>query len=490
MTQRIDPPSGSRPTVVVAGASGYVGTALGAALSLRFETVGLSRRPKAPGAAGYHTWRAVDLVSLRATERALRGATFAVYLVHSMVPSDRLTQGGFEDFDLLCADNFARAAAAVGVKHIVYLGGLLPIEADTHHPADTPALSAHLASRLETERALAAHGVPVTTLRAGLVIGAGGSSFAIMERLVRRLPAMLCPAWTATLAQPISLSDTVALLDGCVGRADLGGQAFDIGGPDVLTYRQMMQATARALGLTRRMVGVPLLSPGLSRLWLSLVTGAPRELAAPLVESLVHPMIARSLDLQQKLGLPPTPFAQALQEALAAPPQGQPWRPQGPSSGRVRSIQRMTLPEGRDAAWAAAAYMRWLPKALWPLLEVTVEEGSGACAFRVRGIKAPLLTLRLLAARSTPTRQVLLVEGGLLVKPERGGDSARDPDAIAPLPRLEFRVVNGGEALLAAVHDFAPRLPWPVYVCTQALAHLLVMRLFGRYLKAQAAEAP
>jgi uncharacterized protein YbjT (DUF2867 family) len=240
MTQRIDPPSGSRPTVVVAGASGYVGTALGPALSRRFETVGLSRSSKGAGTSGYHTWRAVDLFSLRATERALRGATFAVYLVHSMIPSDRLTQGRFEDFDLLCADNFARAAAAVGVQQIVYLGGLLPAE-----DLDAP-LSAHLASRLETERALAAHGVAVTTLRAGLVIGAGGSSFAIMERLVRRLPAMLCPAWTATLAQPISLADTVALLDACVGRDDLSGQAHDIGGPDTLTYHQMMQEKPRA----------------------------------------------------------------------------------------------------------------------------------------------------------------------------------------------------------------------------------------------------
>jgi uncharacterized protein YbjT (DUF2867 family) len=475
---------GPRPVLVVAGASGYVGTALGEALSRRFETVGLSRRAKPDGASGYHTWRAVDLFSLRATERALAGATFAVYLVHSMVPTDRLSQGHFADFDLLCADNFARAAKAANVRHIVYLGGLLPPGAEAHPER----LSAHLASRLETEEALAAHGVPVTSLRAGLVLGAGGSSFAIMERLVRRLPAMLCPAWTATAAQPIALSDTIAALDACVGRLDLGGRAFDIGGPEVLTYRAMMQATAAALGLKRPMVGVPILSPGLSRLWLSLVTGAPRSLAAPLVESLTHPMIARDLSLQASFSLTPTPFAQALSEALASPSASTPWRPEGPSSGRVRSIQRMTLPPGRDAAWAAQAYMRWLPQALWPALRVVTDEDSGACVFLMRGLRAPLLRLRLLKARATPDRQVFVVEGGLLARAEPTL-AADAPEG--PLPRLEFRQVKGGRALMAAVHDFAPRLPWPLYVTTQAQAHLVIMRLFGRYLRqlAQGAQA-
>ena len=130
-----------------------------------------------------------------------------MYLVHSMLPSAHLTQGNFRDFDLICADNFGRAAARNGVRQIIYLGGIVPAAANRGH-----ALSSHLASRLEVENTLAASGVPVTALRAALVVGRGGSSFDILVKLVTRLPAMICPAWTSTRTQPIALSDVVALL--------------------------------------------------------------------------------------------------------------------------------------------------------------------------------------------------------------------------------------------------------------------------------------
>ncbi|HJL27639.1 MAG TPA: NAD(P)H-binding protein [Polyangiaceae bacterium LLY-WYZ-15_(1-7)] len=146
-----------RPTLALAGASGFVGSALRRALADEYRLVGLSRRPRrSPDTE----WRVCDLYSLLDVEQALAGCDVALYLVHSMLPSARLTQGSFADLDLVLADNFARAAAKAGVKHIVYLGGLVP---------DLPEaeLSAHLRSRLEVERALGAHGVPVTALRAG-----------------------------------------------------------------------------------------------------------------------------------------------------------------------------------------------------------------------------------------------------------------------------------------------------------------------------------
>uniref|UniRef100_UPI001C6325AA hypothetical protein n=1 Tax=Enhygromyxa salina TaxID=215803 RepID=UPI001C6325AA len=299
-----------RERVAVAGASGYVGSALGPVLARRFDTVGLSRRARPPG-GGYAQWRATDLFSLADAERGLEGCDRAVYLVHSMMPSDRLTQGRFENFDLICADNFGRAASEVGVKQIIYLGGLTP-------PSEARgALSRHLASRLETERALADHGVPVTALRAGLVIGRGGSSFVMMQRLVVRLPLMLCPVWTATQTQPIALADVIRILDACLGREELAG-AHDIGCPEAVSYREMMEATAHALGKTRRMIPVPFMTTGLSRLWVSLITGAPKDLVAPLIESLEHPMIARDLELQRELGLAPTSMQEALATALAA----------------------------------------------------------------------------------------------------------------------------------------------------------------------------
>jgi len=179
------PSADERTRVAIAGASGFVGRALLSALSPSHDVIALGRRASAEKTTPGLEWRACDLFNLRDAERALAGADVAIYLVHSMMPSAQLTQGRFDDLDLICADNFARAAEANGVRHIIYLGGLLPSSGSS--------LSRHLESRFEVERTLASRGVPVTTLRAGLIIGAGGSSFDMMARLVGRLPFMLGP---------------------------------------------------------------------------------------------------------------------------------------------------------------------------------------------------------------------------------------------------------------------------------------------------------
>ena len=205
----------SRDSLVIAGATGFVGQAVARKLASRAERldlVGLTRgRREAVG--DWDRLVSCDLFSLKDVERALVGARFALYLVHSMLPSARLVQGRFSDLDLICADNFGRAAAKAGVEQIVYLGGLIP---------ELPAgeLSDHLSSRLEVEAALGAHGVPVTTLRAGMVIGPGGSSFEILTRLVRRLPAMVLPKWSERICQAIDLETVAALLDYAVGRTE------------------------------------------------------------------------------------------------------------------------------------------------------------------------------------------------------------------------------------------------------------------------------
>ncbi|KIG12180.1 putative nucleoside-diphosphate-sugar epimerase [Enhygromyxa salina] len=513
--------------IAVAGASGFVGSALGPVLARRFETVGLSRRARPPG-GGYGQWRATDLFSLADAERGLAGCDRAVYLVHSMLPTDRLARGRFEDFDLICADNFARAASRVGVKQIIYLGGLVPSDA-------REGLSRHLASRLETERTLASHGVPVVALRAGLVIGAGGSSFVIMRQLVSRLPLMVCPAWTGTLTQPVALADVVRIIDRCFGHEQLAG-SHDIGCPEAVTYRDMMLATAEALGKKRRLISVPLLTIGLSRLWVSLVTGAPKELVAPLIQSLAHPMVARDLELQRKLGLEPTTLKAALAAALdpnqalrtrlgpsvssrglsnsplasaAEPPSLTPSarlsasaldlgletpassrtelaplsKPPSPvvrrrsrrRSALVRAVHRMHVAPGRDAVWVAREYMTWLPRTLGPILRVEIV--GDRTRFYARPIATPLLELTLSPERSTPDRQLLYVTGGLLA----------DLNA-STRPRLEFRMLDGGTTVLAAVHDFAPSLPWPIYLTTQALVHDWVMHRFCRHLEAASAH--
>lgn len=462
MSEDAAPPP-RRVRVAVAGASGFVGQALLPELARDFDVVALARDPgrrAAEPTAGVD-WRACDLFSLLDTERALEGADLAVYLVHSMLPSARLVQGRFEDLDLIAADNFGRAARAAGVARIVCLGGLLP-------PGD--GLSRHLASRLEVEETLRASGVPLTTLRAGLVVGAGGSSFEMLVRLVKRLPAMLCPAWTLTRTQPVALADVVAVIRAALTREEALGETLDVGGPDVLTYREMLAETARQLGLRRLLVPLSLFSPRLSTLWVRLFTGAPRALVAPLVESLSHEMVARDRSLQVALAGEAKPFRQALAGALAESSGTTALERMRarPSVRVVRSVQRLPLPRGWDAERAAREYGLWLPRAFRPFLEVGTD-GAARLAFRLRPLRAPLLVLELSPERSSPSRALLYIRGGLLARPgERG--------------RLEFREALGGRVLLAAIHDFEPRLPWSVYVATQAVLHVAVMRAFGRHL--------
>jgi uncharacterized protein YbjT (DUF2867 family) len=461
--------------IAIAGASGFVGTAVIAALSQQHQVLALTRRgpggaaspqPSTPGVV----WRRCDLFSARQTERALEGAEVGVYLVHSMLPSARLTQASFEDLDLILADNFARAAGRARLGRVLYLGGLIP---------DVPHLSTHLASRLEVEKTLRAGAAPVVALRAGLVIGPDSSSFRIIERLVRRLPVMALPRWTRTPTQPVALADVVELVAACVEAKHLEPESFDIGGPDVVDYARLIEGTAEALGLKRRLLSIRFFSPGLSTLWVSLITGAPRELVAPLVQSLRYPMVARDRRLQAALGIPGRGLDEMLQSALHAFPTEAPRTPrrrtltlaaraQGPLHD-VRSVQRLPLPSGFTAQRVGEEYVRWLGRALGPLLRVE-RDGTDCVRFYARLLKAPLLELTLAKEASTPDFQCFHLTGGLLV--HTGGAQGV----------LEFRQVLGGCFILAAVHDFTPTLPWYVYQLTQARVHLWVMHSFGRHL--------
>lgn len=453
--------------IVVAGATGFVGHAVAQRLAHRgepLEVVGLTRgRKEARGA--WAQLRTCDLFSLKDVEEALVGARYVAYLVHSMLPSARLVQGRFEDLDLICADNMGRAAKAAGVEQIVYLGGLIP-------PGDGD-LSAHLESRREVERVLGAHGVAVTTLRAGMVIGPNGSSFEILRRLIERLPAMILPAWSRHRCQPIDLGTVAALVDYCVGREETYGQTYDVGGPEALPYREMIAITGELLGQRRPMLRVPISARRLSRLWVSLVTGAPKTLVAPLIESLAHDMVCRDQRLQEAAALPGLPFRAAVEATLAAEnaadePQAYRPAPRVTPTG-VRSVQRIPLPEGRDAEWAANEYLRWLPRgAWWAGLRVVVDHDRRA-TFSLPGLHRPLLELTFAPDRSRPDRQLFYVTGGALAARSMRG-------------RLEMRETPDGRHLLVAIHDFAPRLPWPIYRRTQALVHRWVMNRFGAYL--------
>ncbi|MCA9503894.1 MAG: NAD(P)H-binding protein [Spirochaetaceae bacterium] len=451
--------------IAIAGATGFVGSSLATRLARQDVVYALGRRATAesPEAELDDTPRVVprrcDLFSVGETARALEGAEVAVYLVHSMSPNARLTQGRFEDLDLLLADNFARAAARAGVRRIVYLGGLLPRDPDH-------GLSAHLASRLEVEKALGAHGLPVTAVRAGLVVGAEGSSLNLLVRLVERLPVMICPAWTASPTQPIALSDVVEILARCCLDEETTGRVCEVGGPDVMSYREMMQTTARVLGRRRPMLPVPFVTPALSELWVSLVTGTSRSLVRPLIESLRHPMVVEDGWLQQRMGRPGRPFAEALEESLR---RSRIWK-----RPIARSVQRVSLPPGRDVAWLAEDYPRWLEGAAPTLLRV--EREGDRLEMTLRPLRRALLVLE--RRRDADGRQVFRVTGGLLARRDARGE-----------PRLEFRVTPDGRHALIALQDFEPRLPWWLYAVTQAPLHRAVMAAYRLSLQARSRAA-
>lgn len=469
-------PSSARLRVAIAGASGFVGTALIDALAADCDIVALSRNPgrlsatarTANATHGGLTWRQCDLFSARQTEDALAGCDVAVFLVHSMLPSARLTQGSFDDLDLIIADNFGRAARACGVRRVVYLGGIIP-------PED---LSRHLASRLEVEEAIAAHNVPLVALRAGLVIGRGGSSFDMMRKLVQRLPAMLCPKWTMTRSCPVSIDDVVRVMAKVVADPAIPSGSYDLGGSEVVTYLDMMKVTAGMMGKRRLMVPVFLFSPKLSRLWVRLVTGAPKELVAPLVESLRHEMIPRDHLIFDRYGIKPVSFRQALRAALDAESASASVRRSAPGRAvnvnTVCSVQRLPLPKGKSANWIADRYTHWLIQFLWPFIKIgRTADGSLLFQFSpgIPSLKFTLLHLQYIANRSDEKRQLYFITGGVLTSQRKNNPG-----------RFEFRSVLDGRYAMAAIFDYPPALPWWLYKNTQAIAHLIVMRAFRRHL--------
>jgi uncharacterized protein YbjT (DUF2867 family) len=228
----------------------------------------------------------------------------AYYLVHSLGASN------FAELDRQGAETTAREAERAGVEQIVYLGGLGDDRAD---------LSPHLRSRIETAAALSSTSVPVTTLRAAVVVGPGSAGFETIVALVDRLPAMIAPRWVSTPTQPIALDDVVRYLAGVAGNPAALGATYDVGGPEVITYRQMIERIAALRGRRRLIVEVPVLSPRLSSYWLHLVTPVRASVARPLVEGLRNPTVARDDRIRELVPFPLTSFDDAARAALAPP---------------------------------------------------------------------------------------------------------------------------------------------------------------------------
>jgi uncharacterized protein YbjT (DUF2867 family) len=284
---------------VVLGASGVVGRALLPHLAAQGQVVAVSRHP--PEVDGVQAL-AADVTDAAGMRRALDGADVVYHLVHSLGSAD------FSERDRVAARTVASAAEACGVPQIVFLGGL---------GDDRPGLSEHLRSRLETAELLRAGSVPVTTLQAAVIVGKGSAGFETIVALVDRLPAMIAPRWISTPTQPIALEDVALCLAGVAGRPEALGQSYDLGGPEILTYRQMIERIAALRGRPRLIVEVPILTPWLSSLWLHLVTPVRAGVARPLIEGLRTPTVARDQRIRELVPCELTPFDEAARQALA-----------------------------------------------------------------------------------------------------------------------------------------------------------------------------
>ena len=289
-------------TVLVAGASGFVGSHLARALVEGGNDVrAMTRQPEAYDGAGTAVYG--DVAEPASLSAALDGVDAAYYLVHSLDSSD------FEDKDAQAARNFAAACQTAGVEQIIYLGGL---------GRDDEELSPHLRSRREVEHLLAGTDVPVTVLRAAVVVGHGGISWEITRQLVDHLPLMITPKWVDTRTQPIALPDVVRYLVGVLGEKKALGRTFEIGGPEVLRYVDMLRRAAKIKSKSMPRIKVPLLTPRLSSYWLAFVTDVDVKTSRTLVDSMTTEVIVSDRSIEDVVPGPTMGYDDSVRLALQA----------------------------------------------------------------------------------------------------------------------------------------------------------------------------
>jgi uncharacterized protein YbjT (DUF2867 family) len=293
--------------VLVTGATGFIGRRLvPALLDAGHDVRAMTRRPEEYDGRG--TPVGGDVQDASTLGPALEGVDVAYYLVHSLDAAD------FESRDARAARAFGEAAAEAGVRQIVYLGGL---------GAEGAELSAHLRSRREVEGLLGDGGVPVTVLRAGIVVGRGGISWELTRQLVKNLPAMVVPRWVATRTQPIAVDDVIRYLVGVADEPRARGRVFEIGGPEELTYLEMLEiASEVATGHRVPIVKVPVLTPRLSSYWLALVTDVDTTTGRNLIDSMVTEVVVTDHAIRDIVPGDPIPYAEAVRRALDEPDAG------------------------------------------------------------------------------------------------------------------------------------------------------------------------
>ena len=448
-----------KQNIAIAGATGFIGRWFIDRYKNEFNITALSRKKVANNNQSAVKWKQVDLYSISSTTEALANIDIAIYLVHSMMPSTRLNQGSFEDTDILLADNFSRASEQCNLKQIIYLGGILP--------KDEYTISKHLQSRYEVEKTLGSRTTPLTSIRAGIIIGPNGSSFRIVQKLVKNLPVMACPEWTKSLNQPIDILDALKIIKSCIGNEKTFNKPLEIGGDQVITYMDLLNITAKKMNKKRLIFSLSFITVGLSKLWVSLITSTSKFLVSPLIESLKHKMtinpensidfninyisvedsVEKALNSKEKIPINPE-FVNLKKE-----------------KNTVRSVQRIANPSNRSIDFVARIYPIWLKKRFADLLKANYDGKFIKFSF----LLIPLLELKVIKSRSDDNRKLFYITGGWLVK-------------RTSLGWLEFRSVLNNEYMIAGIHEYVPSLPWYIYKYTQAKLHLIVMKRFEKFL--------
>lgn len=439
--------------VTIAGASGFIGRHLIDEIKLDYQVKALSRVEKIQRDV---YWQQADLFSYKSVLSATKNTDVAIYLVHSMLPSSKLFQGNFEDTDLLLADNFARACKKNGVKQIIYLGGVMPKKI----------VSKHLESRREVEEVLKSTGIPVTVLRAGMVVGEGGSSFEILRNLVLNLPGMILPQWTQNHTQVIYITDLVRIIKKAIGNEDFYHQTINTVIGEDITYEKLIRQTATYLGKKRPMIAVPIKSTSFSKLWVHLFGEAEFELVSPLLDSLLCDLSGYQVDSLIDDCLKYRSYGEMLKTlSLNKKTRTKPKRKF--EEKNVRSIQRLSNPKHLSEEEVSDLYLSWLPKFFKFFIQAYKEKDL--VSLKVTGMTRPLLVLQKMQSTSDLDRIKFHIVGGILCAREDKG-------------WLEFRLVANGKYTLVSINEFIPSLPWYIYRYSQAPFHAVVMCYFGKYL--------
>lgn len=450
--------------ILLTGASGYIGGNLLEQLKDDYKIIAASRSTKNKKNEENVEWKKVDLFSLEDVEKAMEGIHTAIYLVHSMMPSAKLTQASFMDMDAILADNFGRAAKKQGVKHIIFMSGIMPNEDDED-------LSDHLKSRKECEKILGSYGVPVSTLRAGLIVGPRGSSFPILKKLTERLPVLVLPKWAYSKTAPVALKDVVKGLKKIVIRRPQQNETIDIYN-EVVDYKKMFKTTAEVMNKKLPMIDLPIIPVWLSKPVVQLITGEPKELLYPLLDSLVHNMTPSKENYVEGITSAPTPLKESIQIALDEEKESK-GKENNQSSimkelkrSDVKSVQRITIPSSWTIEQTANYYANWLSRIGYTFINTEIKNET--LSISLPFFKQPILIMDKAIDRSDKDRVLFMIKGGLFVK--------KREDSHA---RLEFRRILDSNECIIAIHEYEPTLPWFIYMLTQARIHLIVMTLFG-----------